>query len=116
MTKGDYQNFNLGSNDKDDYILPSLNLLPKVHKLKERTSQNNENLLTGRPIVTGYGWCTIEASKFLQKKLGTILCNFKKYLIANGLPNSILGNSNELVEVIKQTRISSLVCLFSSVQ
>ena len=27
LTKGDFQSFNLGNNDKDDYILPSLNLL-----------------------------------------------------------------------------------------
>ena len=56
----------------EDDILPSLNLSPKVHKLKERASTDNEKLLAGRPIITGYGWCTIEASKFLQRRLRSI--------------------------------------------
>ena len=82
--------------------------MPQVHKLKEGARQNTENLLTGRPIVTGYGWCTTEASTFLQKRPRLILCRFKNYLSDNGLPNSILGNNNELIEVIKQTPIRSL--------
>ena len=68
MSTNEYKSFNLG-NGIEDYILPSLNLSPKVHKLKERASIDNEKLLTGRPIITGYGWCTIEASKFLQRSL-----------------------------------------------
>lgn len=77
LTKEDFQSFNLGNQNQKDFILPSLNLMPKVHKLKEAASQNIENLLTDRAIVTGYGWCTIEASKFLQKRLRVILCRFK---------------------------------------
>ena len=50
----DYKGFNLG-NSMEDYTLPSLNLFPNVHKLKEKASIENESLLTGRPIITGYG-------------------------------------------------------------
>ena len=91
----DYMGFNL-CNSTEDYTLPSLNSFPKVHKLKEKASIENESLLTGRPIVTGYGWCTIEASKYLQKRFRSILVRFKEYLESSSLPYSILGNSYEL--------------------
>ena len=63
----DYKSFNLG-NSIENYTLPSLNLFLKVHKLKEKASMENESLLTGRPVVTGYGRCTLEASKYLQRR------------------------------------------------
>ena len=107
LSTNEYKSFNLG-NGIEDYILPSLNLSPKVHKLKERACIDNEKLLTGRPIITGYGWCTIEASKFLQRKLRSIMGRFKDYLISNSLPYSILGNSYELVGVVKRSSFSSL--------
>ena len=103
----DYKGFNL-SNRTEDYTLPSLNLFPKVHKLKEKASTGNENVLTGRPIVTGYGWCTIEASKYLQKRFRSILVRFKEYLESSSLPYSILGNSYELVSLLKKTDLSSV--------
>ena len=107
LSTNEYKSFNLG-NGIGDYILPSLNLSPKVHKLRERACMENEKLLTGRPIITGYGWCTIEASKFLQRKLRSIMGRFKDYLVNNSLPYSILGNSYELVGVVKRSRFSSL--------
>ena len=48
--------FNLGV--VKEYTLPSLNLMPKVHKLTDPASVQNEGQLTGRPIVTGHSWCT----------------------------------------------------------
>ena len=54
----------------DDFVLPSLNLTPKVHKLKEAASVYNEKDLTARPIVTGYGWSVVKASRFCRKILG----------------------------------------------
>ena len=68
----------------------------------------NESLLTGRPIVTGYGWCTVEASKYLQKRFRSILVRFKDYLESSSLPYSILGNSYELVGLIGKTNLSSV--------
>ena len=107
LSTNEYKSFNLG-NGIEDYILPSLNLSPKVHKLKERACIDNEKLLTGRPIITGYGWCTIEASKFLQRKLRSIMGRVKDYLVNNSIPYSILGNSYELVGVVKRSSFSSL--------
>ena len=40
----DYKGFNLG-NSIEDYTLPSLNLFPKVHKLKEKVSIESESLI-----------------------------------------------------------------------
>ena len=65
LSTNEYESFNLG-NGIEDYILPSLTVSPKVHKLKERACIDNEKVLTGRPIITGYGWCSIEASKFCK--------------------------------------------------
>ena len=111
MSTNEYKSFNLG-NGIEDYILPSLNLSPKVHKLKERACIDNEKLLTGRPIITRYGWCTIEASKFLQRRLRSIMGRFKDYLVNNSLPYSILGNSYEFVGVVKRSSLSLDGCTF----
>ena len=39
LTREDFLSFNLGAS-LDDYIIPGLNLIPKVRKLTERNSQN----------------------------------------------------------------------------
>ena len=57
LSENQVRKFNLGV-DKG-YILPSLNLMPKVHKLADPASLANEGLLTGRPIVTAHSWGTI---------------------------------------------------------
>ena len=54
LTREDFLSFHLGAN-LDDYILPSLNLISKVHKLAEKAGVAMEPLLTGLPIITGYG-------------------------------------------------------------
>ena len=44
LTREDFLSFNLGAN-LDDYILPGLNLIPKVHKLTEKAGVAMELLL-----------------------------------------------------------------------
>ena len=44
LTREDFLSFNLGAN-LDDYILPGLNLIPKVHKLTEKPGVAMEPLL-----------------------------------------------------------------------
>ena len=70
--------FNLGI--VKDYTLPSLNLMPKVHKLTDPASVQNEGQLTGRPIVAGHSWCTLEASRYLQQKFRELLNKFIGHL------------------------------------
>ena len=44
LTREDFLSFNLGAN-LDDYILPGLNLIPKVHKMTEKAGVVMEPLL-----------------------------------------------------------------------
>ena len=44
LTREDFPSFNLGAN-LDDYTLPSLNLIPKVHKLTEKAGVAMEPFL-----------------------------------------------------------------------
>ena len=55
--------------------------MPKVHKLKEAASVYNEKDLTARPIVTGYGWSVVKASRILQKNFREIIIAFKRFLL-----------------------------------
>lgn len=87
--------FNFFSKNLSDYVLPSLNLMPKVHKLKERACAGNEHDLVARPIiiVTGYGWCTLEASRYLQLTLQVYLDKFKNFLENNGIKSTIINST-----------------------
>ena len=93
------------SHKLEDYILPSMNLMPKVHKLTRPASHLNEGELKGRPIITAHSWCTVEASKFLQSKLREIISYFKAYLSDHGMESTILSDSKSLVDILKQYRV-----------
>ena len=82
--------------------MPSLNLLPKVHKLSDEASSGNEKLLRGGPIVTGHSWCLIEPSKFIQKELRSVILLFRQNLREKCTRDSILCSSSELVEILKK--------------
>ena len=82
-----------------------MNIMPKVHKLQEMACSGIETYLTGRPIITGYGWCTIDASKFLQVRLRSIMDSFQKYLKLHNMPISVLKNSTELIDFMKYIHI-----------
>ena len=98
LSISDYKFFNLEG--VRYYILPSLNLLPKVHKLSEEASVNIEGLLRGRPITTGHSWCIIEASKFIQRELRDVISEFRSYLAKTGRRDTFLGSSGELVNIL----------------
>lgn len=100
LSESDYDWFNL-EGDKV-YNMPSLNLLPKVHKLSDEASSGNERLLRGRPIITGHSWCLIEPSKFIQKELRSVILLFRQYLKDKFLRDSILCSSSDLVEILKK--------------
>ena len=100
LSDSDYDWFNLKGNKV--YNMPSLNLLPKVHKLSDEASSVNEKLLRGRPIVTGHSWCLIEPSKFIQKELRSVILLFRQYLREKCTRDSILCSSSELVKILKK--------------
>ena len=95
----DFDLFNLEA--RREYVLPSLNLLPKVHKLPEEASMGNENLLRGRPIITGHSWCIVEASKFIQRELRKVINRFEEFLGKKGVRGTLLGSSGELVNILR---------------
>ena len=71
-----------------DIRLPSLNILPKPHKLKHKASPCNQHLLKSRPIVNGFNAVITQPSKLLSKlvkyflgKLRTKYSNF--YVLVN---------------------------------
>ena len=86
-------------------VLPSLNLMPKVHKLSDIANPENETDLKGRPIVTGYGWCTVGGSKILQSKLKTILEKLKEHMQSEGIESPLLGSSSDLVGDLQKFRV-----------
>ena len=97
--------FNLGV--VEDYTLPSLNLMPKVLKLTNPASVQNECQLTGRPIVTGHSWCTLEASRYLQQKFRELLKTFTAYLRGYGYQSTILAGSNDLLQILRKTDLKA---------
>ena len=97
--------FNLGV--VKDYTLPSLNLMPKVHKLTDPASTQNEGQLKGRPIVTGHSWCTLEASRYLQQKFRELLNNFIGYIRQHGYQSTILTGSSDLLSILRKTHLKS---------
>ena len=100
LSDSDYDWFNLKGNKV--YNMPSLNLLPKVHKLSDEASSVNEKLLRGRPIVTGHSWCLIEPSKFIKKELRSVILLFRQYSREKCTRDSILCSSSELVKILKK--------------
>ena len=91
----------------EDYILPSMNLMPKVHKLSDPASPANEGDLKGRPIITAHSWSTVEASKFLQEKLRDILVDFKLFLSINGYQCPVLKDSKELLGALETLKLDN---------
>ena len=55
----------LTQRDINDIQIPTLNITPKVHKLKETASEMNEKQLKGRPIVNGFATLNTELSRLL---------------------------------------------------
>ena len=74
-----YRWLNVDKRERD--IIPSLNLIPKVYKLSQGANAANEEIVKGRPIVTTNSWCTVEASKYIQRELRDFLETFKQYVL-----------------------------------
>ena len=55
--------------------------------------------LKGRPIVTGHSWCSVEASKFVQRELREIPNKFRDFLKESGLRDTLLSSSKELIDL-----------------
>ena len=63
----DYKLTILNDRLQTEIKLPTLNIMPKVYKLKQEACPNNEYEFKGRPIVYGYATLSMELSKSLGK-------------------------------------------------
>lgn len=94
----------LTSVTKNDIILPSLSLLPKVHKLKVIASPSVQYNLTSRPIVNGYASVNITASKILRKYVVEMKDKLLKKFADNNLNVPIINNSEEFLKNIRNVQ------------
>ena len=83
--------------------LPSINLLPKVHKLKDSPSTENEKILKGRPIINGHSTTNAAVSKTFDTYMKQINDGLRQLFEHHNLPFPVLKNSDELI-----TEINSL--------
>ena len=87
--------------NKDTLKLPSLNLLPKIHKLDNLTEPNIEHKLKGRPIVNGFQFTTSRISRILNEYMINIYDNFKILFHQYDLKFPCIVNSDQLIAELK---------------
>ena len=95
----------LQSRKTKDIKLPSLNLLPKVHKLEDRASSVNEGMLKGRPIINGFAYTTAETSRIVAKHLDSFNDSFRLMFEQEKMTFPIIKNSDELVSKLQELHI-----------
>ena len=61
--------------------LPTLNIMPKVYKLKQEACPNYEYELKGRQIVYGNSTLNLEPSKLLDKMFRVHLNSFVEFFV-----------------------------------
>lgn len=84
------------------FKLPSLNLLPKVHKLTSTPCPENQNILKGRPIVNGYNFTTSQVSRLFGEKMSKITEQLRDQFATQDIPFPCLKNSDELIETLHE--------------
>ena len=88
--------------------LPSLNLLPKVHKLKAQPNPNNESELKGRPILNGFNFTTSPVSRVFDTYMNKITNKLENLFDKHNLSFPCLTNSDELINSLQSMPILKL--------
>ena len=86
--------------------LPSMDILPKVHKLINPPSPSNEHLLKGRPIITAHSWITSPISKALGFYLNILISRFEDKFLELNFTWPIINSSCQLIDQIKDIDIN----------
>ena len=81
--------------------LPSLNLLPKVHKLKVLPNPEIESKLNGRPIVNGFKFTTSEVSQLFYIYMEDIYEKFRLLFQTENIQFPCIKNGEELIDRVK---------------
>lgn len=85
---------------KNDLKLPSLNLLPKIHKLKSLPNPENENILKGRPILNGFNFTTSAVSRIFDDYMMHITRKLKDLFQSSNITFPCIKNSDELINTL----------------
>ena len=88
--------------------LPSLNLLPKIHKLKNTPNPENEEQLKGRPILNGYNFTTSVVSRLFNSYMENITSILKCRFEHSGITFPCLKNSDDLIHSLNSLPIFNL--------
>ena len=85
----------------EEIRLPSLNLLPKVHKLKVLPNPEIESKLKGRPIVNGFKFTTSKVSRLLYIYMEDIYEKFRVLFQTENIQFPCIRNGEELIDRVK---------------
>ena len=88
----------LTNRDINKIKLPTLNIVPKVHKLKATADRSNEQELKGRPIVNGFATINTEPSKLLAEIFDDCLLRLSEKFREKGMKIPIVKSSKQVVE------------------
>jgi hypothetical protein len=93
------------SRKASDVVIPSLNILPKPHKLSQPPSPSNEPSLKGRPIVNGFATLNTEPSRLLGSLLKGYLKDITVKASLQGITSPIVYSSLEEVSLLEEIAI-----------
>ena len=96
----------LGSRNIEDIKLPTLNIMPKVHKLKNKASKENEHELKGRPIVNGFTTINTEPSKLLGEIFHKCLLDLVAVFDKENIHCPIVDSSKQVVNRLSQVNLN----------
>ena len=85
----------------EDIKIPSLNIMPKVHKLKEKASISNEAIVKGRPIVNGFATINTEPSKLLGQMFRKHLNSLKDLFKIKDIHCPIIDGSRKDIDRLR---------------
>lgn len=91
----------------DNIKLPTLNIMPKVHKLSEQASQNNEHLVKGRHIVNGLATLNTEPSKLLGEMLQKQLDNLINLFQEKSIHCPLVNSSRQVIERLNKVHLKA---------
>lgn len=82
--------------------IPTLNISPKVHKLKEEAHPSLEPKLKGRPIVNGFATMNTEPSRLLGSVFRYCLNKCIEKAQLEGINSPIINSSREVVDKLRR--------------
>ena len=97
----------LTTRSRDNIKLPTLNIIPKVHKLKSKASPHNEKELKGRPIVNGFATINTEPSKLLGEIFHCCLLQMVNAFKESNIRIPVVNSSMQVIERLRQMNLQS---------